>query len=127
MATITLQDVDPLLQKIAAGTSLAPAELKSLQDLLNAMALTVRTQDEQLRYYESLVAILRDANAAALAATNAAATALKSVAPPNASIDAAQAVRDIEKLRTDIKNSAELANTLASVAKFSIAVVGKFV
>jgi hypothetical protein len=127
MADLTQQQIDGLLAKIESKSALTADDLQKLGDLLKALAVTVRAQDEQIRYFESLVAILRDSNAAAIAASNAAVNALKVIAPPTATIDADVALKQIAKLRDDIKNSVQLSQTVAAVSKFAIDLAGKFI
>src|SRR5205823_5232526 len=99
----------------------------NMNELFKCLVVTVRVQDEQIRYFESLIAILRDGNAAVEAVIAAATNALKGVAPPTASIDTDAARKETGKLREDIKNSVQISQIIASVARFAVNVVGKFV
>jgi hypothetical protein len=127
MPNIAEQDITELLKKLQGNTAISVEDLQKMNELFKCLALTVRVQDEQIRYFESLVAVLRDGNAAAEAATTAATNALKGVAPPTASIDTDAVRKETAKLREDIKNSVQISQTLASVARFAVNVVGKFV
>ena len=127
MSELTPAQTERLLKKIEGEESLTEKDLKNLRGLVEALAVTVRTQDEQLRYFESVVAILRDGNAASLALTTSAVSALKIVAPPTASIDGTAVRKQVDQFRKEIKDSTQKSQTVATVAKFAVNLVGKFV
>lgn len=127
MVTMTPAEITSLINQLDSQQPLQALDLSKLRDLLNVLAVTVRAQDEQLRYFENLVAILKDGNAATLAAGTAALNALKTIAPPTATVDQQAATQAIAKLRTDIQNSTNISQTVASVASFAISLAGKFV
>jgi hypothetical protein len=120
-------EVTNLVNQLENQQNLSAVDLPKVRDLFRAIAVTVRAQDEQLRYFENLVAILKDGNAATLAAGTAALNALKSIAPPTATVDQQAATQAIAKLRTDLQNATDISQTVAGVASFALSLVGKFV
>jgi hypothetical protein len=126
MAALKEQELQALLKKVEKGQPLAKADVGRLKVLLDAMGTTIRVQSDQVRHLEITVAILRDATAAATAASSAAVNALRAVAPPAASIDAQAVSQEIQKLRADIEASRTLSETVAKAARFAVSLVGKF-
>ena len=125
--TLNTAQLDGLLNKLESGNGLSPAEVQQVKELVQAMGLTIRVQSDQLRFFENQIAILKDGNAAVLAAGEAAVAAVTAIAPPGTTIDSAAVTGHIDTLRKDIKNSTSVAQGIASAAKFALNLAGKFV
>lgn len=127
MARIRLSDIQPLVSKLNSNQALTAAERPQVSALLEAMALTIRTLDKEASVLKARVRIHESTAKANAASRSATLAALKTLAPPDSTIDFAKALKDATAVRKDIQASTDLVKTVVAAARFSVKLMGRLV
>ncbi|MCK4873390.1 MAG: hypothetical protein KAS72_11750 [Phycisphaerales bacterium] len=127
MATLSDSQITSLTAKIQSSDPLSDKERAALSTLVECMSATIRALNHQLETYEWKDAWSRDRDRAAAAARSTALSALRTIAPPTATVDPDAAMSQIEQYREEIDAASNTAQLIAAGARFAVRFVGTFV